>query len=509
MAEVRLTKLKDVLLCCLSGGMLTAGFPLLQLPGITWLALVPMFFALRGKNRNQAFYLGYIVGLVHYLTTLYWIRNVIHQYGNLPLVLAYLVLVLLCGYLALYPACFALLANHLENHPRLWVWVLPAGWVCLEWIRAYAVTGFPWANLGYTQSSFLHLIQVADITGVFGVSWLLVLANTCIGRCLIERRLHWNLLVFAACGALFVFYGSQRLQTIEQMQERADLWRVGVIQGNIDQAQKWDPAYQQETLKRYHELSLTAADSLPTPDLLVWPETATPFFYGFDRGLTQELQEIIREFGVPLLFGSPGVGMVAGKPRLFNKAYLVDINGDLLGDYAKQHLVPFGEYVPLQKLLFFVHRLVEAAGDFAAGENQQPLVFKHHRLGVLICYEAIFPDLARSAVKNGATALFNLTNDAWFGNTSAPYQHLEMARWRAIEFRVPLVRCANTGISATFEASGRQKGLLPLNEAGFLISEVHPLQVQTFYAAWGDVFAWLCVLVTVVGLGLTIHRRER
>jgi apolipoprotein N-acyltransferase len=172
----------------------------------------------------------------------------------------------------------------------------------------------------------------------------------------------------------------------------------------------------------------------------------------------------------------------------------------LLGAYAKQHLVPFGEYVPLKSLLFFVHRLVQAAGDFVPGHDPSPLTLGNHRLGVLICYEGIFPELARRAVRLGATCLINITNDAWYGKTSAPYQHLEIERIRSIEFRTPLVRAANTGVSAIFDATGKPCGSVALDEQGFLVCTVHPFRSLTFYAKWGDLFAWACVLTVAVGL---------
>ena len=188
-----------------------------------------------------------------------------------------------------------------------------------------------------------------------------------------------------------MLYGSWRAATIEDLQSAATPWTVGVVQGNIDQSQKWDPAFQQETLKRYRELSREAARNNPAPELLVWPETAAPFFYRVEEKLTAQLNEMVRETGVPLLFGSPGITLVDDQPRFQNRAYLVNGAAVLDGVYAKQHLVPFGEYVPLQKLLFFVHRLVQAAGDFVPGDDSSPLILGRQPFGVLICYEDIFP----------------------------------------------------------------------------------------------------------------------
>lgn len=490
------------LLSILSGVLLTLGFPKFDFYFVSWVALLPLFVALQGKNSKQALVLGFICGLAHYLTTLYWIRYVVYYYGGIPLPLAILILLLLCSYLAIYPATFALASHRLERRPWLWVFGLPAVWVSLEWVRAHLLTGFPWANLGYTQTPLAPLIQVADITGVYGVSWLIVLVNTSIMACFGRFRLRLSLAV-ALVGLIAVtIYGSWRLTMIENLQKQADPWTVAVVQGNIDQAHKWDPLYQQETLNRYLQLSLDAASHDPRPDLIVWPETAAPFFYGIEQKLTEQLNQMIREIGVPVLLGSPAAKVIDGQPRLLNSAYLIDPDGRVVADYAKQHLVPFGEYVPYQKILFFVHKLVEAAGNFAAGSDSSPMKIDGQRVGVLICYEAIFSELARVAVQHGATCFVNITNDAWFGSSSAPYQHREMAGWRSVEFRVPLLRSANTGISCIFDATGKTLGTIPLHEQGYLVADVHPIHIATFYAEWGDLFAWLCVFIA---LGVIIY----
>lgn len=487
-------------LSAISGLLLTAGFPKLELFFLSWVALIPLLAALRGRSWKEALLLGYLCGLVHYATTLYWIKYVVDRYGGLPLPVALGVLLLLCAYLAVYPACFAIIAHKWESYPRLWILGLPSVWVALEWARAHALTGFPWANLGYTQTPLPALIQVADLAGVYGVSWLVVLGNTAIMACLNRVRVGLSLGVLAVCMVSAASYGAWRLDSIREIQGSVRPWTVGVVQGNIDQSHKWDPAFQQETLRRYRELSLKAVTHGPPPDLLVWPETAAPFFYETEESLTGQLNEIFKEVGVPVLFGSPGETVMDGQARLQNRAYLVNGRGLILGKYAKQHLVPFGEYVPMQKLLFFVHRLVEAAGDFVPGHDPAPLYLREQAFGVLICYEDIFPYLARRTVQKGATSLVNITNDAWYGDTSAPYQHLEIARWRAIEFRRPLIRAANTGISAVFDATGSACGKLLLNDQGQLVCKVYPLEIQTVYSRWGNFFAWLCVFTALGGL---------
>ncbi|MBP8644670.1 MAG: apolipoprotein N-acyltransferase [Syntrophobacteraceae bacterium] len=498
------------LLSATSGILLTLGFPKGTLPLVSWFALVPLLIALRGRGWKEACGLGFLCGLLHFLTMLYWILYVVDHYGGLPLPVAASVLLLLCLYLAVYPALFALVAHLWEDSPRLWIFGLPGVWVALEWVRAHALSGFPWGNLGYSQTPFLTLIQVADVTGVYGLSWLLVCSNTALAGCLLwppVRKVALPLMCVLLGSTLI--YGSWRLEQIRRFQSEVQPWYAAIVQGNIDQSKKWDPAFQQETLRRYGRLTRAAVGSELVPDLIVWPETATPFFYGVEENLTRQVNEIIAETGKPLLFGSPAITLAGGEPSFQNRAYLVSPTGRIEGAYAKRHLVPFGEYVPFKKLLFFVHRLVQAAGDFSAGHDPAPIRFEKGALGVLICYEGIFPDLARSAVKHGAATLVNVTNDAWYGKTSAPYQHLEISRWRAIEFRRSLIRAANTGISTLFDATGADHGRIPLDEEGFLVCPVRSLGIQTLYASWGDFFAWICVVAAGSCLFFTLIKRRR
>jgi apolipoprotein N-acyltransferase len=493
----------------LSGVLLTVGFPRAGLFPLSWVALIPLLLAVRDRTPRRALALGYVCGLVHYVTTFYWIHYVVQHYGGLPFPVAASVVLLMAAVLAVYPALFALAARLWRDRPLLWALGLPSLWVTLEWIKAHALSGFPWANLGYTQTPFMPLMQLADVTGVYGVSWLVVALNTAAALCWSRRRLMPVAAVCLVCLAAAVGYGTLRQHQVEGLQAEAPEWRAAVVQGNIDQSLKWDPEFQQETLERYRRLSLEAARSEPAPEILVWPETAAPFFYGHEPDLSEVVRGIAHETELPLLFGSPGVEWVDGVARLYNRAYVIDPSGTELGRYAKRHLVPFGEYVPLKDLLFFVKRLVQAAGDFAPGEIDEPLKLDNQQLGTLICYEGIFPELSRGFADKGASVLVNITNDAWYGNTCAPYQHLQIARWRAVEFRVPLVRAANTGVSAVTDATGSVLGRIELNREGWMARTVHPLRVRTLYAAWGDFFAWLCVLTTAAALVYWARNRRR
>lgn len=482
-----------------TGLLLTAGFPFFNVFGASWVALVPLLVRIDSVPLGSAFRAGFIAGFVHNLTALYWITYVVTHYGNVPLPISAAVLCLLCAYLALYPAVFFAAAQRWHASPGLWLWGLSSLWIALEWVRAHALTGFPWTNVGYTQTAVAPLLQTADIAGVYGVGWLVIYGNVLLAGLLLRKVGRRSVAAAVLCFALFFGYGIWRGQNLwKSPSDTAPALRVAVIQGNIDQSVKWDPAFQQKTLEIYRDLSQAALQDNP-PNLLIWPETAAPFFYGLEETPTRMLHDIAASLNVPTVLGIPWVIFDGAAPRLQNRAVLLHPTEGIVAAYAKRHLVPFGEYVPLKRLLFFVEKLVAAAGDFVPGTSPAVFSFQEAPFGVLICYEAIFPELARDAVRHGARFLVNLTNDAWFGRTAAPYQHLDIARWRAVECRVPLIRCANTGISAVFDAAGKTLASLPLNVAGTADAAIVPgKEASTFYVRYGDLFAWTCTLTAIL-----------
>jgi apolipoprotein N-acyltransferase len=240
--------------------------------------------------------------------------------------------------------------------------------------------------------------------------------------------------------------------------------------------------------------------------LIVWPETAVPFFFQDHRALSARVVDVVHASGAALIFGSPAYQQAGNETRYFNRAYLLTPDDLRPQFYDKVHLVPFGEYVPLKRLLVFVNRLVPAAGDFEAGHVIHPLKFQNLPAGILICFEAIFPELARAQTKAGAQILVNLTNDAWFGRTSAPYQHLSMALFRAVETGRPLIRAANTGFSAFIDAHGRITRKSRLFEEAVLEGRIRiPHGTLTFYTRFGDLFAFLLMAISIMG-GMVLLR---
>jgi apolipoprotein N-acyltransferase len=489
-------------LAVFSGLALTASFAPFQLDWISWFALVPLLKSLEGESPSRSFSLGFIAGLTHYLTLLYWIVPTLQNYGQLPVSVSIGVLALFCLYLALYMALFSYLISRIKNSHFL-VFLIPCLWVSLELIRATALTGFPWCLLGHTQFNRLGLIQIADLVGVYGISFLIVLANALSYRLFfdrispIKRRLGWEALGFMILIVSALGYGQYRLVEDSKARGEGKTIKVAIIQGNIDQAVKWEPTYREETIDTYRRLTLSTSDF--NPDLVVWPETAVPFFFQDNEPLSDQVLEITSETGAALIFGSPAYQRGMNGVKYFNRVYLISGKGQLSGYYDKHHLVPFGEYVPLKRFLPFIHRLVQATGDFASGDKVEPLDIPHLSSGVLICFEVIFPELARTQTRRGADVLVNLTNDAWYGKTSAPYQHLSMAVFRAVENKRSLIRAANTGFSALISARGKVIERSELFEEQVLTQEIEPgFDPLTFYTRYGDLFAFALLAISLI-----------
>ncbi len=503
------------ILSTLTGLALILVFPRFDLSFLAWFALVPLFFALWGQPARRVALGGFWAGFVFYFFGLNWVTNTLSNYGNIPLVLSYLILALLAAYLAFYFSVFCVLSlRFCRGQPLLFFLLTPALWTSLEWLRStHLKYGFSWLGLGYSQVPFPSLIQIAEITGIYGVSALIVAVNSAVFLALKEglerdpdtpflrgqgaRILAVALLLFGG----FWGYGTAALKRWEGFASGKATLTVGLAQGNIDQAIKWNPLFQDQVLNTYKNLTLEAARS--DPDLIVWPEAAIPFFYPLDRESSAVLEAIVDDAGVPLLFGSPFKTDGADGTVLFNSAYLLSPQSRIGGRYDKRHLVPFGEFVPFQNVLWFVEKMVEGVGNFGRGEDMTLFDLEQHRFGVSICFEITFPDLVRQPVKQGAHFLVNITNDAWFGKSAASYQHMAMAAMRAVENRVPIVRAANTGVTGTIDPTGRMRERTELFTKALVVTGIVPNEGgRTVYSRYGDVFSHACLAVTVFLIAL-------
>jgi apolipoprotein N-acyltransferase len=494
----------NLFLAALSGLLWTGAFPKIGLDWLAWFALVPLLLALADLSAGESFRIGFIAGLIHYLTLLYWVVPVMRIYGYLPLYLSIVILFLLAAVLALFPATFCMALTAVAGTPLRCLVAIPLLWVALEYIRTFVFTGFPWELLGYSQYRRLHLIQIADLFGVYGVSFLMALSNAAVflvvtfisrkrwrDRRLSKPALVWAVMACAAALLLTVIYGSRRIQTVERLAATSPTARIAVIQPNINQAVKWDPAFQAATIKTNNRLSLSAMPE--NPDLIVWPESATPFLLFYDQEPTQKVMEGIAQCNTDFLIGSPSFARMEGRVVYYNSAYLIRPKSKIISKYDKAHLVPYGEYVPFKNWFPFLGKMVAQVGDFQPGEPGKTLPWDKGALGVQICYEIIFPGLSRAMVKNNAVLLINITNDAWFGTTGGPYQHFSMTVFRAVENRRALARAANTGISGFIDPAGRILFSTALLEQTVATRTLPLISEKTFYTRFGDLFALACL----------------
>ncbi|HEY7129425.1 MAG TPA: apolipoprotein N-acyltransferase [Nitrospira sp.] len=509
-----------ILLAATTGVLLPYCFPRYDLGLLAWVALIPLHVALEGlSRRRQAFWLGWIAGIISSTGIMAWVVTAMHTYGKVPLVFSYGIMLLLTAYLGLYVGLYSAGVVWFRMLvPRYGLFAAPCLWVALELLRTYVLSGLPWSLLGYSQYRQLDVIQIADHLGVYGVSFLVVLTNVALAELYLwlmplfrgfrPARLPWELVTTAAMLVGLSWAYSTSLIAREGIESSKATLQVGVVQPNVDQAVKWDQGFRDETIRRYDRL--TESFGYGT-DLIVWPEAATPFIYEREPVYQLQLVALANRAGAPLLFGSPAVRFDADrKPFLLNSAYLLSPDGQLLGRYDKQHLVPFGEYIPLKSsLLFFLEKMVEGIGDFQAGPGPTILSFqlkesngadpaRRVKFGVVICYEVIFPDLVRRMAASGAEFLVTITNDAWFGDSSAPAQHFSMVVFRSVENHLAFARAANTGISGFIDPFGRIIAASPIFTQTALQGEIAVRQTQTFYSRHGDVFAYGCMLISLL-----------
>ncbi len=428
------------------------------------------------------------------------------QYGGMPLWLSFMVLLLLSVYLGLYTGLFGYLCKFLSDKTSIPLPVAaPLLWVSLEFLKAHLISGFPWASLGYSQYKFLHIIQIADITGVYGVSFLIVAVNAALFSLLLLRKegvLRNRIKIISISSVVFLFvlslcYGYYRLSRDYNSTDRGV--KIAVLQGNIPQNLKWDRNFKRRTVDIYKRLTNEAAGH--NPDLVIWPETAAPFFFQEESQYRDEIFDIASAGQTYLLFGNPAYEITDNNVQnMLNSAYLISPDRETLARYDKIHLVPFGEYVPLSKILFFIEKITEGTGDFTSGRDYVVMEMPQGKFGVVICYEVIFPELVRKFVRDGAAFMTTITNDAWFGKTSAPYQHFTMAVFRSVENRIYFARSANTGISGFISPKGEILQASPIFEESLLIRNIFPSDTKTFYTKHGDMFALGAILMTLIML---------
>ncbi|THB75838.1 MAG: apolipoprotein N-acyltransferase [Desulfobulbaceae bacterium] len=509
----------------LSGFLLTPLLLWSALPGkfqfwfLLPIALVPFLFWLdQAKSLKTAALRGFLCGFFLHIFLLYWIVSVLVTFGGIPWVGAVPLMLLLCCYMAGYLVIFSLLYFWQRTYLPGWLLfvTIPCSWVAMDWVRSWAFGGFPWMDLGYGLWSIPATIQFVDITGHYGATFLLLSCNLVI-YAWISKKFSFDQRLFAGIFLILLIYSAfiyswYRWKDVELKTAVAPRALIGVVQGNIKQQLKWSAEMREKTVEKY--LNLTTELDAQGAELVVWPETAVPFYPQHDP-LLKRITATLKPVEITLLTGAPWYNIVTGEDgkrayEYFNSAQLIGSQGDFLGSYYKTQLVPYGEYVPFQEYLPFIKPLVESVGDFTPGTVEKTLETGPMRIGVLICYESIFEWISRTWSQNGANVFINLTNDAWYGKSSAPYQSWAMTVFRSVENRKATVRAANTGISGGIDPLGRIIMRSDLFVDWAQIVETPLLSERTFYNRVGFRFAPACAMVTLFALfGCLIWSRLR
>jgi apolipoprotein N-acyltransferase len=498
----------DYLLALLAGALLALSFPKYGHPAFGWIALAPLFVALSGwfgrpghapgQPARRAFALGLVAGTTYFVGTVYWTATVVQEFGGLAMPVAIVAMILLAVYLGLFPAIAAVVTARLivgAGGPALLLAAAP--WVATEFLRGYLFGGFPWVPLGNSQVTVLPIAQLASVAGVYGVSALLAFVSSLIAYALVVNGRPRLKALAAAAAVVFGIgaWGTWRIRD-GSLTGEGDPIRVGLVQGNIAQDDKWDRAQARRIFTTHIAMTREAARS--GAQYVIWPESSTPFMFEEDEAGAAAVRDLARELKVTILFGSDQLERGA-TPRLYNAAFQVAPDGRT-AVYRKIHLVPFGEFIPLKSWLFFVSPLVESLAEFAAGSSMVMLPVAAHTASTAICYEVVYPSLVREAVLAGSELLTTITNDGWYGHSSAPYQHFALASMRAIEQGRYLARAANTGISGIVDPYGRVVEQSAIFEQVTLVDEVRFLRSRTVYSVIGDAVAYVAIALTASAL---------
>jgi apolipoprotein N-acyltransferase len=495
-------------LALLSGVLLFLSFPKFGHGAVAWVALAPLFIAIPGARGLEAMRLGYVTGAVSAMGLLYWTSLVVMQFGGLSLPMGLAVMLALCLAFALFPALFGWAMGRLcAAFGSRALLAAPVVWVGCEVLRAYTFFEFPWCLLGYSQYRLLPMIQIASLTGVYGVSCVVAFSSAVLAYVTLDRDPRHRGFALLALAAVLAGVWAHGAWTLAHPLPETGRVRAGLIQAVILQDEKWDPRRAEDNVDAHVALSREAAAD--GARLIVWPESAVPF--SFDRASTSdELRALARETGAALVFGNDDEERQAGEIRVWVGAKMLTPDGALVYRYHKNRLVPFGEYVPLKSVFTLGGRvgarLVRSIADFTPGTEASVVRWDGHVLGTSICYEAIFPDYIRRFAANGAEILLNVTNDGWYGRTSAPPQHFAMAVFRAVENHKWLLRAANTGISAFVDPYGRITARTQLFERRALVSDAAYVPGLTPYARMGDVFPWGCFLLSAFAVASGYRR---
>nr|MDQ3283468.1 apolipoprotein N-acyltransferase [Acidobacteriota bacterium] len=468
----------------------------------------PLLIAIqRATSTRQAFVFGWVAQTTAWLVMVPWVVRVMSYYGGLPYPVGVAILIALAAILGLYGALFASIVKSFRLGERFLPWLLvPLTWAAIEYVRTFFLTGFPWNLIATALVDYTSFVQMDRFAGPYFLGALLVVPSTVIAWWITQRPPSIaRVVVGGALGILLLVWWGTGLVASKLIarQNGSAVVTAALLQPNITQHMRWDESNVVAIYNRMIEMTVRAAKS--GASIVVWPESTVPLSYTETDFFHNAIEQLSRQYDIDIILGS--VATDPARPtRLWNSAFLVS-NGSTVGHYDKIRLVPFGEYVPLRRMLFFAEKLVHAVGEFEFGNNDHPLAGKR-TYGPAICYEVVYPQITRAQVKNGADVIVTITNDAWYDGTSAPAQHLAQARMRAVEGDRYMLRAGTTGISAFVDPTGRMLESIPSGEIGIIYAKFQPRTSLTPYVRFGDWFAWLAVAVVVVALLRNFRKRR-
>lgn len=501
-ATVASTPLSTLLLPALSGLLIALPWLSFSLYPLAWIAFLPLLHCLtKARSIREASWLGFVAGMAANVPAFYWLVYTIHVFGGFPYPIAIFFYVCLSAFSALQLVLFAVGFRLLSFGPL--GLAVPALWVTLEFLYPNL---FPW-HMANSQLALPVLLQVGDVTGPYGLSFVMVWFSTALLLALRRPRRPYPLVAATAAALVVLGYGVLRQPRVQAAIDAAPPVRVGLIQGNVGIREKGNAAFFDINIDKYRTLSRTLQDDV---DVLIWPESVAHTWVPTDARRLTEREDPFPDLRTYLIFGGLAYSDDGrGNQARFNSAFLIDGRGNIYGRYDKRVLLPFGEYLPGASLFPSLMELSPQTGEFTSGTELVTLdVPGLVRFAPLICYEDVPAEIARGMTQRGAQALLTIFNDAWFGDSMAPYQHEAIAIWRAVENRRYFVRVGNAGATGTIDPFGRVVDRLGLFTAETLSAEIRPLNLETFYTRHGDVFAWLVVIVTLASATVAAYRRR-
>ena len=501
-------KALDIFLVLLSGLLTALAFPKFSLSLLAWISLIPLIYVIHKFRPKQAFLLGFLAGTAFNALLIYWIPSVPAHYGNLSVPFSFLIYVVFVLFLALFWGVFCLIFSIIAgSFSKLAFLSGPFLWVSMEYILTHLFTGFPWGLLGSSQYRNLPFLQLASITGVYGLSFFLVLFQSMFVSSLRHRK---KAPFVTALGLVLLIHGLG-FWGLRQEPSKENLFRASVIQGNVSSDIYWDQISRQEIYHLFdRHLELSDQAYRDGAQLIIWPEFSVTLCFSCPQDLYQEFKQrlfrFVQERGCTLLIGTNEIAIQGETVLYFNTALC--FGPDLsITQYFKIHLVPFGEYTPYKKIFSFIQSMTHAIGEITPGQEHTLHRYEDYPFGSPICYEIIFPDLVRRFAKKGAQFLVTITNDGWYGMSSAPYQHFSMAVIRAVENRRYLLRAATTGISGIIDPYGRILSRSRMMTVTHMTGWISPSEKQTIYTRYGDILAFLSLTFCGVFLILTVIKK--